>query len=391
VSAEPAGRGRLFAPGPVEVAPAVLEAMARPVLHHRSPEFERLLLEVRRRLAEVFMVPGDDVLLLTGSGTAAFEAALLACVPAGGELLSLVSGRFGERWSQLARRYGFAVSELTTAPGTEFDKEALTRALEGLPRLAAVSIVHSETSTGMLHDVAALAAAIKRVRPRALVITDAVTSLAAAELRPREWGLDAVVSGSQKGVMTPPGLSFAWLSEAAWANDSGLLPTGYLDLRRERAKQRGGQTAWTPATSLVAGLAVALEIIVAQGLERRWREKAALNAALLAAGSALDLTPLASRPSPALAALLTPEDVSAPAVVAAMRRAGVYIAGGEGELKERLLRPSLLGWAGRLDLLLLSDALEAALRSVGATPAHGVAAAAAAANYDAAMAGDLAE
>lgn len=386
--ADPAGGERLFvprlfAPGPVEVPPAVLEALGRPVIHHRSPEFKRLLLDVRRRLAEVFMVPGDDVLVLTGSGSAAFEAALLASVPAGGEVLSLVSGRFGERWSQLARRYGFAVTELKTAPGTEFDFEALARTVVGRSRLAAVSLVHSETSTGMLHDVAALAATVKRLSPQTLVLTDAVTSLAAAELRPREWGLDAVVSGSQKGLMTPPGLSFVWLSEAAWASSDGLLPTGYLDLRRERGKQRDGQTAWTPATSLVAGLAVSLELIGEQGIERRWREKAALNDALLAAGTALGLLPFAARPSPALAALSTPEGLSAPALVAALREAGTYIAGGEGDLKERLLRPSLLGWAGREELLFLSAALETTMRGLGAKVEPGIAAAAAGAEYDA--------
>lgn len=377
---------RLFAPGPVAVPPAVLEALSRPVVHHRSPEFERLLLQVRADLAEVFMVPGDDVLLLTGSGTAAFEAALLACVPAGTPILSLVAGRFGERWSALAGRYGFAVSELRTAPGTAFDLAALEAALDAAPDLAAVSIVHSETSTGMLHDVASLAATVRRVRPEALVIVDAVTSLAAAELRPREWGLDAVVSGSQKGVMTPPGLSFAWLSERAWASDAGLLPTGYLDLRRERGKQRAGQTAWTPATSLVAGLAVALRLILEEGIERHWQEKARLNEALLAAGDACGLRRFAASPSPALAALSTPEGVSAPAVVATLRRNGIYIAGGEGDLRARLLRPSLLGWASRDELLLLSAALEEAVRAVGVSLEEGVAVASAAASYDAAPA-----
>lgn len=360
------------------VPPPVLEALARPVIHHRSPEFKRLLLQVREQLSAVFRVGGEDVVLLTGSGTAAFEAAMLACVPAGGEVLSLVSGRFGERWSQLARRYGFAVSELRTAPGTEFDPEQLTETVARLPRLAAVTVVHSETSTGMLHDVARIAGLIKRERPDVLLLVDAVTSLAVAELEPLEWGLDAVVSGSQKGVMSPPGLSFAWLSERAWARDADLVPTGYLDLRREREKQRSGQTVSTPATSLVAGLAVALELILEQGVERRWSEKARLNTALLAGGVALGLSPLAERPSPALAALLTPEGIDAPAVVAALRAAGVYIAGGEGDLKPRLLRPSLLGWSDRHDLMALCAALETALGSVGASVPAGAATAAAA-------------
>ena len=331
------------------------------------------------------MVQGDDVIVLTASGTAAFEAALLGCVPATGSMLSLVSGRFGERWSQLGARFGFAVTELHTQPGTEFDVGALESALESLPELRAVSLVHSETSTGMLHDVEMLAAVVRRVRPDALIITDAVTSLAAAELRPREWGLDAVVSGSQKGLMTPPGLSFVWLSERAWASDESLLPSAYLDIRRERSKQQSGQTAWTPATTLVAGLAVALEIILEQGVELRWQQKAALNDALLAAGEAAGLRRFAARPSPALAALATPDGVNAATVVQALRQAGVYIAGGEGELRARLLRPSLLGWAGREELLLLAGALENGMRAVGVAVTQGVAEAAAAASYDAAV------
>lgn len=358
-------KARLFAPGPVPVPDAVLAAMAQPVLHHRSPEFRELFMRVRTALAQVFCAPDDDVLVVTGSGSAAFEGVLLATVETGGTVLSLHSGRFGVRWAELARRFGFAVSELGVPAGAEFDGEALDRALLAIPRLSAVTVVHSETSTGMLHDVAAVAAAVRRRHPDALVLVDAVTSLAAAELRPLAWDLDAVVSGSQKGVMSPPGLSFAWLSERAWARERELLPSTYLDLRRERKKQREGQTSFTPATSLVAALEVALGLITTEGLETRWRTKARLNDALLAAGSAMGLTRLASRPSPALAALQVPAGVAAPAVVAAAKLRGVTIAGGEAELKPSLLRPSLLGWADRYDAVVLVAALEDALRDVG--------------------------
>jgi len=368
---------RLFAPGPVEVPTEVLAAMARPVMHHRSPEFRELFMRVRGRLAEVFCAPGDDVVVVTGSGSAAFEGALLAGVEAGGSVLSLRSGRFGARWAELARRHAFAVSELRVAAGQEYDLDALDRALTAIPYLSAVTVVHSETSTGMLHDVAAVAIAVRHRHPDALVIVDAVTSLAAAEIRPHAWDLDAVVSGSQKGVMSPPGLAFAWLSQRAWQRGGALLPTTYLDLRREREKQRDGQTSFTPATSLVAALDVALGLIAAEGLESRWRAKALLNDALLAAGSAMGLTGLASRPSPALAALLVPDSVAAPDVVKAAKLRGVTIAGGEDELRQRLLRPSLLGWSDRYDLVVLVAALEDALRAVGqlVEPGRGVAAA----------------
>jgi aspartate aminotransferase-like enzyme len=379
-------KARLFAPGPVEVPSVVLAALAGPVMHHRSPEFRELFLRVRAGLAAVFCTPGDDVVVVTGSGSAAFEGVLLAAVEPGGSVLSLHSGRFGVRWAELARRFGFTVSELAAAAGTEYDLDALDRALRAIPDLSAVTVVHSETSTGMLHDVAAVADTVRARHPDALVLVDAVTSLAAAELRPHEWDLDAVVSGSQKGVMTPPGLSFAWLSQRAWQRGGDRLPTTYLDLRSEREKQRDGQTSFTPATSLVAALDVALALITQEGLEERWRSKTRLNDALLAGGAAMGLAGLASRPSPALAAMLVEEGVAAPEVVKAARLRGVTIAGGEAELKGRLLRPSLLGWSDRYDLVTLVAALEDALRAVGQPVEHGSGVAAALASLDAAEA-----
>lgn len=374
---------RLYAPGPVPVPPQVLAALARPVLHHRGPEFRALFGRVRAKLAEVFCVPGDDVVVVTGSGSAAFEAALLACVPAGAEVLCLRSGVFGEKWVGLGRRFGFAVAELAAAYGTEYDLERLEAELRARPHTAAVVVVHSETSTGMLHDVRAVADAVRRSAPEALVIVDAVSSLAAAELRPREWGLDAVVSGSQKGVMTPPGLGFAWLSERAWSRSEGLLPTGYLDLRRERERQAAGGAGSTPATSLVAALEVALDLVLAQGLEARWREKERLNAALLAAGEACGLKPFASRPSPAAAALEVPAHVGVKRLTGALREMGLHVGGGQGELADRIIRPSLLGWTDRHDLMLLAGALESAARTAGLAVEQGAATAAAARTWEA--------
>lgn len=373
---------RLYAPGPVGVPPAVLAAMARPVLHHRGPEFRELFSGVRAKLADALAVPGDDVVVVTGSGSAAFEAALLACVPAGAEVLCLRSGRFGEKWAGLCRRFGFAVTELEADYGQEYDLDRLRVELAARPGTAAVVVVHSETSTGMLHDVAAVARAARAAAPDALVIVDAVSSLAAAELRPREWDLDAVVSGSQKGLMTPPGLGFAWLSARAWSRSEGLVPTGYLDLRRERERQAEGGSGSTPATSLVAALDVALDLVLEAGLEARWREKERLNRALLAAGEACGLRRFASRPSPALAALEVPAHVGAARLAAALAELGLHVGGGQGDLKDRIVRPSLLGWADRHDLVLLAGALETAARAVGLDVAPGAATGAALAVWE---------
>jgi aspartate aminotransferase-like enzyme len=371
---------RLFAPGPVAVDGDVLAALAQPVVHHRTAAFRATFVRVREALAELAEVPGDDVLLVSGSGTSAFEAALLAAVPRGGVVVALTGGKFGERWGAMARRFGYVVREVDAPWGCAHDPQAVADALRAGPPADAVTLVHSETSTGVLHDVAAIAAAVRSAAPDALLLVDAVTSLAAAELRPRAWGLDAVVSGSQKGVRLPPGLGFVWLSERAWARAADpavRVPAVALDLHAERPKQRGGDTGATPPTSLVVAADVGLARLRREPNERRWAEKARLNRALLAAGVAAGARAFAERPSPAVAALEAPHGVDAERVVKALAARGVRIAGGQDRVKGRLLRPSALGDVDAYDVVLLAGALEDAFRAVGWAVPYGAAAGAA--------------
>lgn len=372
-------RERLFAPGPVAVPPEVLEALARPVPHHRTPDFRGCFVRVREGLAEVAGVPGDDLMIVTGSGTTAFEAALLAAVPAGGRVLALRGGKFGDRWAAMARAFGFRVDELDLAWGRAWREDAVRERIAAGPPPDAVTLVHSETSTGVLHDVERLAAAVRAAAPDALLLVDAVTSLAAAELEPRAWRLDAIVAGSQKGLLLPPGLGFAWLSERAWARAPAgtRVPAYALDLHRERMRQRAGETAATPATSLVVAAEAALTLLRREGLARRRAHLARRNRALLAAGAALGARPFAERASPAVAALATPAGLAAPEVVRALARRGVRIAGGQDELAPSVLRPSLLGYLDDHDAVVLAAALEDAWRDVGRVVEPGVAVAAA--------------
>ena len=368
---------RLYAPGPVEVPPQVLEAVGRPVVHHRTPEFRELFLRTRQKLAEVACVPGDDVLILTASGTAGFEAGLLACVPKGAKVAGINAGKFGERWVKLARHYGFEVAELTLPWGQAADPEAVRAFLRANPEVKAVMTAHSETSTGVLHDVQALAAVVKETVPDALFLVDTVTSLGVSELRSKGWGLDGIFSGSQKGLMTPPGLAFAWLSERAWARTDDLLPTFYLDLRKERTQQRVGQTAYTPAVGLVAGLEVALEMLLEEGLENVWQRREMLNQAVLAGAAALGCQPYAERPSAATAALYAPDGIAAPDIVKGFSARGMRIAGGQDNAKPVLFRPSVMGYADRYDALVIVAALEEILRELGqdVSPGRGLTAA----------------
>lgn len=368
---------RLHTPGPVEVPPAVLQAMAGAMIHHRTPAFEAMFLDVRRKLATLAEVEGEDVLVLAGSGTAALEAGLLAVAPAGAKVLGLQAGKFGARWLSIARSHGFQVVEVAAAPGNAIDPKAVRDALANEPGVEVVIGTHSETSTGVLHDIAAIAAAVRAEAPRALFLVDAVSSLAAAELRPKAWGIDGVLSGSQKGLMTPPGLAFAWLSERAWkrheelAERAALPPSFYLNLGRERGPQAKGQTACTPAVSLVAGLSVALDMLLAEGNDELWRRRERFNEALLRAGEVIGLRRFAQRVSPATAALATPEGVSAPDIVRQMKLRGFTIAGGQDDLKPRLIRPSVVGYADRYDVGAVAAALEGSARAVGLDVATG--------------------
>ena len=361
---------RLLAPGPVEVPPQVLAATAEPMIHHRTEVFKQLFVEVREKLAQVAQVPGEDVLILAGSGTAGFEAGLLACVPRGRKVIGINAGKFGERWVKLARHYGYEVVEMDLEWGQVAQPDAVRDLLKDHPDTAAVMTSHSETSTGALHDIEGIARVIQEVTPDALFLVDCVTSLGVAELRPKEWGLDGVFSGSQKGLMTPPGLAFAWLSERAWASE-GDTPTFYLDLRKERKNQQQGQTAYTPAVSLVAGLNVALDMLLEEGIESVWARRERMNRAILEAGEVLGCRAYAERISPAVAALRAPEGIEAPAIIKGFAKRGVRIAGGQDHAKPVLFRPSIMGYADLYDVVTIVAVLEDVLRELGREVKYG--------------------
>jgi aspartate aminotransferase-like enzyme len=365
---------RLLAPGPVAIAPAVRAVLAGPAMHHRSATFRAAFVEARRLLAELLLVPGDDVAILGGAGTTAFEAAFVACVPPGATVVAAHAGRFGERWADLARRYGHPVIDVTAPWGAVLEPAAVAAALREHPQAAALTVTHSETSTGVLHDLAAIATAARAAAPETLILVDAVTSVAAAELRPRVWDLDAVIAGSQKGLMLPPGLAFAWLSERAWARLPAAgrrHPTFTLDLHAERPRQRQGETGITPPVPLVLAAEVAARHLLARGLETWWEHKAELNAAVLAGLAALGCRGFAARPSPAVAAVWVPAGLAAEEVSRALLARGVRVGGGMAEFAARTLRPSVLGYLDAFDALTIVAAFEQALHDLRADVAIG--------------------
>jgi aspartate aminotransferase-like enzyme len=369
-------RHRLIAPGPVETPPEVQRALTGPQLHHRSPEAKAVVtrsLELLRVVAGLPDSSGWQPLIVTASGTGAFEAILTSLVPAGAKVASLSAGKFGERWAEMARVLGFDVTEHRTAWGESI---APASAAQVAKDAKALLVTHSETSTGALHDLEAIAREARAVNPDILILVDAITSLGMAELRPDAWGLDAVISGSQKAVACPPGLGFVFLSPRALEVLSTFKsPAYYFDLRRELKPQSGGETAFTPAINLVVGLNASLEIIAGEiqnvGLETYWAQKKALNDALLAAAKALGCSSFAASPSPACVTLVPPEGITGRMLWQALLKRGARAQTGQDGIKDTICRISFMGHFDRYDALSFAGLLEEALVDCGAAVTRG--------------------
>ena len=359
----------LFTPGPTPVPPQVLAALAAPVVHHRSADFRPVYERTLARLREVFRTV-SDVLLFTASGTGAFESAVANLVSPGEPHLVVSAGNFGERWAQMTASYGGDVDHLRYAWGeTPEPDDVRTRLREREAK--AVWLVQSETSTGVVADVKALAAAARDAG--SLVVVDAVSSLGALPCETDAWGLDVVVSGSQKALMTPPGLGLASVSEAAFAA-VGSSPRFYFDWERTRGSQRKLDAPFTPAVSLVAGLDVALGMLLAEGLDAAFERHVRLGRACRAGAKALGLelfSPDDDR-SAVVTAVRAPEGVDSGDVVKGCReRFGVTLANGQGDLKGKIFRIGHIGWFDVFDITTALAAVELVLAELGADVERG--------------------
>ncbi len=376
MSREPKPQKRyLFTPGPTPVPPEVLAALGEPVLHHRAPDFRVVYERVLRRLQEVHRT-SSDVLLFTSSGTGAFESAVVNLCSPGDRVLVVTSGNFGERWIAMCRRFGCEVEELRYAWGETPSPDDLARRLDEIEPVSVVVLVHSETSTGVVADVQALAAPAKEAG--ALVLVDAVSSLGAVPLETDEWGLDVVVAGSQKALMTPPGLGTVAVSPAAFEHAArATLPRYYFDWERTRKAQQKVDSAFTPAVSLVVALDVALERLLGEGLETTFARHVRLGRACRAGIKAMGLelfSPDEDRSAVVTAARM-PDGIDASALTLALRdRHGITIAAGQGELKEQIFRIGHIGWFDEFDIATALSAVELVLSELGAPIERGAAA-----------------
>jgi len=356
---------QLMAPGPTPVPSEVLLAMAAPIIHHRTPEYEALFTEVRAALKRLFQTSAE-VIPLACSGTGAMEAAVVNTLSAGDRVIVVRAGKFGDRWVDLAKAYGLQVIDLSAPFGHTVDAARVTEALKSYPEAKAVLVQHSETSTGVLHDVRAYAAA---TRPHdAILVVDAVSSLGIADLPMDAWGIDLIVSGSQKGLMLPPGLGFCALSEKAWRKTkTSTLPKFYFNLGDELKYVAKNEVRFTPAVSIVVGLREALRMVEAEGLANVFKRHDRLARATRAGAEALGLELFAkATPSPAVTAVVPPPGVDSEKVVAAYAQGqNITIAGGQGEMKGKLFRLGHMGYAAEFDVINALAALEQVLAGIG--------------------------
>jgi aspartate aminotransferase-like enzyme len=354
---------RLYTPGPTPLLPAAQFAMAAADMHHRTPEFRALYLKVLAQL-KVFVGTKKDVLLLSSSGTGAMEAAVSNLTSPGDKVLVLTAGKFGERWVGLAKAFGCEPDVATAPYGETFDLAQVKAALK--PEHKVVFLQATETSTAVRHDVEAIAKLVKDTG--ALLVVDGITGLGTTHFDVDAWGIDVLIGGSQKAVMIPPGLAYLSVSDTAWAAmEKSKNPRYYFDLRKERKNAVKGESAYTPAVALVAGLGAALDYIAGQAggdLEKgriALIDNAQVNAAATRAGLvALGFTLFApTAPAAAATAVAVPDGMDSGAVVKALKsRFSLVIANGQGEMQGKIFRVAHLGFFDYLDTVALLGAME---------------------------------
>jgi len=355
----------LMAPGPTPVPSEVLLAMARPIIHHRTPEYAALFTEIRAGL-KALVQTRQEVLTPACTGTGAMESAVANTLSAGDRVIVVNAGAFAQRWLAIATAYGLQIVELTAPHGETVAPERLAEALRTQPDAKAVLVQHSESSTGVLHDVRAYAELT--VKTDAVLIVDAVSSLGIAELRMDAWGIDVVVSASQKGLMLPPGLGIVALSDKAWrAATRSTLPKFYLDLSEERKYASKNEARFTPAVSIMVGLREVLRMIEAEGLPNVFRRHDRLSRAMRAGAEALGLRLFVkATPSPALTAVEVPPAVDADRIVEGFGTShNITIDGGRGPTKGKIFRIGHMGYAADTDVIIALAALEQVLAELG--------------------------
>lgn len=356
-------------PGPTPVPPRVLAAMAKPMINHRSAAFQALLADVTSGLRYVFGVKGD-ILIFPGSGTGGLEAALVNTLSPGDRVLATPMGHFGERFTVCAADFGADVIRMNIPWGEAADPKAIEAQLKADPTIKAVLVTHNETSTGVANDVEAIAQVVRQTP--AILIVDAVSSLAALPLPADEWGVDVVVTASQKALMVPPGLALVSINQRGWeANRRARMPRHYWDFAAAKKSQDKGETPYTPAVSLLYALSEALSMIQAEGLPAVYARHHAVGEAIRKGIRALGLSILAdaAHASDTVTAVRLPEGIAAKPLLALLEEEyGLILAGAQGKFDGKVVRIGHLGWVDVPDAERALAALGMGLRQLGYRP-----------------------
>ncbi|MBS3906030.1 MAG: alanine--glyoxylate aminotransferase family protein [Syntrophaceae bacterium] len=356
----------LFSPGPTMLPPEVLLKMAEPIMHHREPEFEKIFAEIREGLKYLFQTK-NEVLVLTSSGTGAMEGAVSNILSRGDKALVIRGGKFGERWGEVCNAYGIEFIPIDVEWGRAVEPESIRKALESDPAIRAVYTQASETSTGVRHPIREISEIVKRYEDKVIVV-DAITGIGVFDIPMDQWGIDVVVSGSQKALMLPPGLAFASLSEKAWRLvERSNLPKFYFDFKKELKSTKKNQSSYTPAISLFVGLRESLNMIRKEGLAPLFLRHEKLARATREAAKALGLGLYApDSPSNAVTAVKIPEGIDGERLKDLFfERFGITVAEGQDRAKGKIIRIAHLGYYGRLDMVMVISALEMLLKEMG--------------------------
>jgi aspartate aminotransferase-like enzyme len=367
----------LLTAGPTPVPERVLLAMARPMLYHRAPAFTECLKEAQdglKWLIQTKQLP----MVLAGSGTVGMDAAVCNFLRTGDKAIVIRGGKFGERWGKICQAYGIECVFLDVEWGKSVDPKSVAEAIEKNPDVRAVYATASETSTATKHDLEPIAKIVK-AKDDVILCVDAITAVGVYDVPMDKWGLDVVCVGSQKALMLPPGLAVVAVSEKAWkANERSNLPRFYLDLMRERKSQEKGETAFTPAVSLVVGLRESLRMLKEETLEGVFHRHERLAKATRAATGGLGLELFSSSPVNSVTGIRVPNGIDGSSVVKQMRtRYGITIAGGQDHLKGKIVRIAHIGYFSEFDIITAISGLEMTLSDLGygIRPGSGVAAA----------------
>jgi len=352
----------LYTPGPVTVPQEVLLKLAEPMYHHRTPRFREMFAEVTQKLKTVFRTE-NDLLTFTSSGTGAMEASFVNFLSPGDKVITVNGGKFGERWTNLAKTYGVEFDEITLDWGTAPDPDDIAKKLADDPSIKAVYTELTETSTGTVYDIEAIGKVVAATD--AILVVDAVSGIGADDIHVDAWKVDVCVAGSQKAFMIPPGLAFLSISEKAWKlAETSKIPKFYFDVKKAKKSIAKNDTTFTPAHTLIGALNVSLSMIIDEGVDAVIARHARLADAVREGAKALGLTLYSSSPSNALTAIVF-DGIDAEQLRNHLKTEGISVAGGQNEAKGKIIRVAMMGYANEADVMNALSVLERALNKMG--------------------------